>query len=597
MVATFSGSWLPPPPPSWLVFALAVLYAGSYMVLACRYGQGTPQRVLANRFLCCWQDLYVGKAFCLYNFIFGPIILIMHATRIYLGSCLHIYARRAFWLAFGRCTDFFTDSDFPPAETSLGEVSGDAANLEAGKGASQVTWVRAMDFSKPDTTMKAAHPHLHNSDMCLFEGKIEAKDILQGALGDCWLLAAIATLSEHEGAIGSLFLTPEVDPRGKYSIRLFDPQAGQWQTVVVDDFVPCERDRRAPDGVRRDRDGVPEAQYARPHGREIWAMLLEKAFAKFCGGYAAIEAGITEWGIVCMTGGNAWRYEVVRSGAWERSDLEIMDDPRDKRACGFRPTRECHDSAELFELLRFYHRHGAVLCCGGVKAAGQAQGLVQRHAFSLLQIRTVRKTAGSDQYFRFVQVRNPWGTGEWTGPWSDDSPEWEEYPHVKQQLRFEKGDDGTYWMQWEDFCQYWTYVGCVDTTTDIHSLRPPLYLESEPSGPLKAFFRGCSQFWCLCAGLRHLLLTHEASPRRVEPDEFSRECGLDPSGCYCRVLEQEMVHVDGKSGHLVEDPHELRIPARAATAATSTGGKEEYRDSSSGGAPINVGKRALLGGA
>jgi len=598
MAASSEGSWLPSPPPSWLLIFLVVLYGGSYAVLASKYGPGTPQRAMANRFLCCWQDLYTGKAACLYNFLFGPIILLVHAVRIYLGSCLHVYARRVLWLVFGRCTEYFTDPDFLPDEASLGEVGGDAANMEAGKSAWQVIWVRAMDFSKPDVNIRAAHPHLHNSDMCLFEGKIEAKDILQGALGDCWLLAAMATLSEHEGAISSLFQTPEVDPRGKYHIRLFDPQERQWKTIVVDDYVPCKRDRNALDGVGRGSDGVPEAQYARPHGREIWAMLLEKAFAKLCGGYAAIEAGITEWGIVCMTGGNAWRYEVARDGVWERNDLEIMDDPRDKRACGFRPTSERHNATELFELLRFYHRHGALLCCGGVKAAGQAQGLVQKHAFSLLQIRTVRKSAGSDQYFRFVQVRNPWGTGEWTGPWSDDSPEWEEYPHVKQQLRFEKGDDGAYWMQWEDFCEYWTYVGCVDTTTDIHSLRPPLYLESEPSGPLKAFFKGCGQFWCLGAGLRHLLLTHDASSRRVTPDEFSRECGLDPSGLYCRVLEQEMVHVDAKGGQLVQDPHEVRVPAGAAAAAAkAAGGKEENGASGSHGAASDAGKRALLGGA
>merc|ERR1719204_1838605 len=229
-------------------------------------------------------------------------------------------------------------------------------------------------------------------------------DILQGALGDCWLLAAMATLAEHEGAISSVFQTPEVDPRGKYSLRLYDPQAARWKVIVLDDHVPCSRDPRAADGVLRGPDGVPQAQYARPHGREIWAMLLEKAFAKFCGSYAAIEAGITEWGIVCMTGGNAWRYEATSGGVWLRSDLVIQDDVRDKRACGFRPSDEQRDEVELFDLLRFYHRQGAVLCCGGVKADGQAQGLVQGHAFSLLQVRTARTSLHSDEYFRFVQV-------------------------------------------------------------------------------------------------------------------------------------------------------------------------------------------------
>lgn len=300
-------------------------------------------------------------------------------------------------------------------------------------------------------------------------------------------------------------------------------------------------------------------------------MLLEKAFAKLCGSYAAVEAGITEWGIMCMTGGAAWRYEVTGSRRWQRSDLVIMDDPRDKRACGFRATEECHDSGELFELLRYYHRHGAVLCCGGVQAAGEAHGLVCKHAFSLLQVRTVRKAWDSDQYFRFVQVRNPWGTGEWTGPWSDESTEWERYPHVKQQLCFERGDDGVYWMQWEDFCEYWSYVGCVDCTTDIHSLHPPVRPETEAAGPLRSCLVGCGQYWCMCAGLRHLFVAHEASSKQLSTPEFRSVCGLDPSGLYCRVCEQEAVHVEGKGAQLVMDPHEVRVGGGAWGAPSGKG--------------------------
>lgn len=115
--------------------------------------------------------------------------------------------------------------------------------------------------------------------------------------------------------------------------------------------------------------------------------------------------------------------------------------------------------------------------------------------------RTARTNLESDQYFRFVQVRNPWGTGEWTGPWSDEGPEWERFPHVKRELRFEKGDDGAFWMQWEDFCRYWSYVGCVDCNIDIKSLRSPHYLETDPSGPFKAMLLGCGLYWvCPCPG-------------------------------------------------------------------------------------------------
>lgn len=163
---------------------------------------------------------------------------------------------------------------------------------------------------------------------------------------------------------------------------------------------------------------------------------------------------------------------------------------------------EKHDDEDFFQLLRHYHRQGAVLCCGGVQEAGQKQGLVQKHAFSLLQVRAVPLNWHSNEYFRMVpwstqyimtvyhdaswdvvlshffscgisfwgslkivwscdvwlcfvqfvyvfaecakrsgvevQIRNPWGTGEWKGSWCDDSPLWDAWLLQKPWLVFGK---------------------------------------------------------------------------------------------------------------------------------------------------------------
>eukprot|EP00931_Biecheleriopsis_adriatica_P021725 TRINITY_DN14128_c0_g3_i2.p1 TRINITY_DN14128_c0_g3~~TRINITY_DN14128_c0_g3_i2.p1 ORF type:complete len:631 (+),score=113.70 TRINITY_DN14128_c0_g3_i2:38-1894(+) len=530
--------------PRYLVILLIVVfvYLAVYGLLRFRLEAGSPHRQTADRLLWCWSDLYTGKACCFWNVVFSPILLPMHAVRIYIPSCLFFYYWRVYWFLGGCWSSFFTDEEFPPAASSLGKVGGDSANAKSGKSEAEIAWVRAMHFSRKPGA-KPSHPSLNDTNMCLFEGKIEAQDILQGALGDCWLLAAMATMAEHEGLINSVFKTYMVDPRGKYHVRLYDLQEKKWKVITVDDFVPCRADKQDPDGVKRDKNGMPMAMYAQPHGREIWVMMLEKAMAKLCGGYAAIEAGITEWGIAAMTGGSAWRYELTDSNEWERTDLVAEDDPKDKRACGFRQTGEKHDEQEFFDLLRFYHRHGAVLCCGGVKPAGEKQGLVPKHAFSLLQVRTVNVSWHSDEFLRMVQVRNPWGTGEWKGPWSDSSPLWEKYPSVKKSLNFSNRDDGTYWMQWEDFCKYWGYIGCVDCNQSIMSMRPPLLPESELCGPFKACLTGCCTFWCLCAGPRHYFVSHEASNESIPATTFRTTWGCDPHGAYCRLCEREMVHI------------------------------------------------------
>ena len=75
-------------------------------------------------------------------------------------------------------------------------------------------------------------------------------------------------------------------------------------------------------------------------------------------------------------------------------------------------------------------------------------GLVYGHAYSLLDV--VDNVAGTG--IDLVQLRNPWGSGEWTGDWSDNSPKWRQYPQVKAALHEVARDDGIFWMEKKDFC-------------------------------------------------------------------------------------------------------------------------------------------------
>lgn len=93
-----------------------------------------------------------------------------------------------------------------------------------------------------------------------------------------------------------------------------------------------------------------------------------------------------------------------------------------------------------------------VWCCSGFDI-GQADGeglpfgLVPRHGYSVIKAASV---AG----FHFLQFRNPWGGGEWTGDWSDKSPLWEQHPDVKAAIYLEDKDDGIFWMERKDILQF-----------------------------------------------------------------------------------------------------------------------------------------------
>lgn len=461
--------------------------------------------------ICCWHALLYGRACMLYNCLFAPCILPLWACTIYFCQCLKVYWHRFFYTVccclcrICNCCWLYTDTAFPADETSLGKLDGDKANEESGKMVKDIVWLRANRFAPPRCFTGSAK-------MELFGSTIASADICQGALGDCWLLAAMACLAEHKGAIDSVFRTKERNPRGKYRLRLYDGVKGKWQEIVIDDFIPCDKQKY-------EKDGIARPVFSQPHGNELWAMLLEKAFAKFCGSYAATEGGQTIWAIRAMTGDPARLFKQTEDKKfWTRQDLVNVADPKNRRASSLVKKGEELDNATMFEVVLKYHKLRSVVCASG---SSGADGLFKGHAYSILDVRKIsRGFMGSGTTFRLLQIRNPWGTGEWKGAWSDSSELWKQNPEVRKAVGLKDADDGAFWMSWEDYVQNWSSIGVIDRTVDINTLRLHIR-DNSACAPTAACCRGCCSFWCLCEGPKRLYCPHRSSEETVQV----RKCG------------------------------------------------------------------------
>merc|ERR1712048_712575 len=118
---------------------------------------------------------------------------------------------------------------------------------------------------------------------------------------------------------------------------------------------------------------------------------------------------------------------------------------------------EGKDSSKILDMMAEYDKKDFLMCCGshaGSDTDKNAFGVVQGHAYTILSV--VQNVAGSQK--DMLQLRNPWGSGEWKGDWSDKSDMWSKHPDIKQALDPEFAEDGTFWIEAHDFFRNYSSV-------------------------------------------------------------------------------------------------------------------------------------------
>jgi hypothetical protein len=88
-------------------------------------------------------------------------------------------------------------------------------------------------------TWERAYDRFNDGSHTLFgSAGIDPNDVKQGYIGNCWFLAAAATLAQTPSRIEKLFLNNEneLSVNGIYGINFYT--LGVPHTVIVDDWLP-----------------------------------------------------------------------------------------------------------------------------------------------------------------------------------------------------------------------------------------------------------------------------------------------------------------------------------------------------------------------
>ncbi|CAG8465149.1 17380_t:CDS:2 [Acaulospora morrowiae] len=341
-----------------------------------------------------------------------------------------------------RTASHFMDDKFPPTDSSLWKTGVDNHH-------EPVVWKRVKELT-PD-------PHLFIFD----NSKKLNTDIIQGEVGNCWLVSALSVLSAHPHLLQKVvphwsmqdwnhsdepgrklgvynFRDTERHP-GVFRFRFY--RFGEWVEVVVDDYLPTRNDR------------LIYAHSRNPN--EMWCSLLEKAYAKLCGCYEALESGSPSDALVDLTG--------------------TVPDTIDLNGETMRRMGE----KKFLNMLQMSNRSGALMSCsinvleGEVRRERLPNGLVIGHSYGITDIQIIKVGMFKrNNEILLVRLHNPWGEVEWNGAWSDNSPEWNIIDKAKRnKLGFKIAEDGDFWMSFRDFItNFSTLVICRHLNTSLFSL-------------------------------------------------------------------------------------------------------------------------------
>jgi hypothetical protein len=208
---------------------------------------------------------------------------------------------------------------------------------------------------------------------------IDPSDVDQGSLGDCFLLASLAAIARANPEIIRNAITDNGD--GTYTVKLhfiFGPMGLKIsKDVTVTPTFPLAGGGTAYAGKGDvDPSGTPE----------LWAMLIEKAYAKAIGGYDELdEGGDSEEGLAALTGKEA--------ESWDADDYEpgeLLTKIEKLLADGWALTAETIDESFLADFL--------------MKA--REQKVVLGHVYTIMG---VNPGAGT------LDLRNPWAREHLTG--------------------------------------------------------------------------------------------------------------------------------------------------------------------------------------
>ncbi|CAF3749085.1 unnamed protein product [Rotaria socialis] len=303
----------------------------------------------------------------------------------------------------------FVDDQFPPIARSIGYI--DALKNYP------LQWLRISEISPSSQSDLRLKWSVYSSP--------KPSDIQQGTLGDCWLMAALALITERPQMLEHILLIKKINNQGVYLVRIC--HNGLWKTVIVDDCFPCTQ--------------YNQLAFTQAHRRQLYVPLIEKACAKLFGSYADLISGQTEEGLQLLTGAPC-----------DHIDLNSKNHTIDSEMIWAKLLSACESHLLI----------GASTGRSDISAEEYTRNNIpSNHAFSVLAAHSL-----SNISMQFVLVRDPHARSNY----SDESIT----PYILTKLNNINRDyisPGAFWISWPKFLRFFNSITISSYATDYFDIR------------------------------------------------------------------------------------------------------------------------------
>ena len=255
-------------------------------------------------------------------------------------------------------------------------------------------------------------------EISIFGEIISEDDIKLGMVKDAYFVAAIKALIKFPSIIIQLFKTMML-PKDDSGIQIFLKIEGVWTIYIIDNYFPVSKE-------------TGETIFCDSPTKNLWAVLLEKAWAKANFGYGNIVQGLTS---------------------------EVFDAFTPFITKPINPLKE--DTETFWQTIKVVEKNNCIMTATVKEGTPGIEdvGLIKNYSFIFVSCQ--EETYKGNNY-KLMKMWNPFDEIEWKGEYNPKSEIWIKHKELKNLFNFkEDEEDHTFLISFEELRLYFRILNIL----------------------------------------------------------------------------------------------------------------------------------------